>query len=107
MGSNSIKIDTASLAGNLGEFQAQMASMQKLMGSIKSATSGIKGSWQGNSSDIVLGAIEQFQEVFQSIEEQNKKYVTFLNSVIDSYTEADNSQVSAMESNSGSFSVDG
>ena len=104
---SNIKIETEGLAGSLESFQSQMSSMQTLLGEIKTATSGIKNQWEGNLSETVLSSIEQFQEVFQSIEEQNQKYVNFLNNVINLYTEADTSNNSALDSNAESYSVSG
>lgn len=104
MASN-IKIVTEGLSGNLSSFQAEMAKMQTLLGEIKTSTSNAKKEWEGTASDVVMGGIEKFQQVFDEIDTQNQKYASFLNAVIESYTKADESQQNALDSNASMYDV--
>ncbi len=100
-----ISITSESLASNLSSFKAEMDKMTTLLSEIETATTNAKASWEGNASDIVMGQIETFQAVFSEIQAQNQKYEEFINSVIDKYTEADNSGISSVESNINSYSI--
>ena len=100
-----INITAESLTSNLSSFQAEMAKMTALLGEIETATSTIKGKWEGAASEYVLSKVEQFQKVFTDVNAQNEKYVNFMNSVIDKYTTADNSGINSVESHVGSYSI--
>ena len=100
-----IDITAEALSGYLSSFQSEMGKMQTLMGEIKTATSNIKNAWQGTASDALLGKVESFQQVFETVEEKNQNYVTFLNSVIESYTTADQMQTDSMESNAAHYGM--
>jgi uncharacterized protein YukE len=98
-----VDITAESLADNLASFQSKMNQMQTLVGEIKSATSKAKNMWQGSASDTVMGQIESYQKVFEDVDTQNQKYVTFLNSVIDSYKKADQSDTDTLDNNASNF----
>ena len=100
-----INITSESLSGYLESFKSEMDKMNQVLSEIEQATTGAKGIWEGEASDTVLGAIESFQQVFSDINAKNENYVTFLNSVIEKYTEADQSGVNTVDSNINSFSV--
>ena len=105
--SHSIDIVTESLATNLNEFQSDMNKMETLLGEIKASTSRAKSSWKGSASDSVIGGLETFQQVFEQVTAQNKKYIAFLNTVIERYIAEDDSEKSSMESNASSYTVTG
>lgn len=98
-----IKVETGSISGLLGEFQSQLSSLESLFGTIESETASAKGIWEGNASDTTLEAISQFNKVFDSIKEQNKVYAEFLKTVIEKYTDEDQSESNQMNSNSDYF----
>lgn len=98
-----IDITSESLSSILSSFKAKMESMQTLMSEISSSTENAKSIWEGATSDAVLGQIENFQKIFESIEQQNEKYVAFINTTIEAYQNADEAQINAVESNASSY----
>ena len=100
-----IDIVTESLASNLSAFQSEMSKMQTLMGEIRASTAGAKAAWKGSASDQVIGDIEAFQQVFEQVDAQNQKYVTFLNTVINSYTAEDAAEGSSLSANAANYTV--
>jgi uncharacterized protein YukE len=98
-----INITSESLSSLLSSFKGEMEKMQTLMADIKSSTDNAKSIWEGTTSDAVLGQIENFQKVFEPIEEQNKKYVEFINTTIEAYENEDNAQINTVESNASSY----
>lgn len=96
--SENINVESGSIAGQLSQFQSEMANMQTLFSELEAQTSSITSSWQGEGSDAVIGSIKNFLTVFDTIKAQNDKYVSFLNGVIDRYTAMDNNLSSSTES---------
>lgn len=100
-----IKITSQELSTLLGRFKGEMEKMENLLTSVKDATTNAKSIWEGDASDTVLGAVEDFQKVFDDVNEKNRKYADFINEVIGKYTSIDESQISLVESNANSYSV--
>ncbi len=100
-----IKITSQELSSLLNQFKGEMGKMETLLNSIKDATTNAKTIWEGEASDTVLGAVENFQKVFDTVNEQNQKYAAFLNTVISKYSEEDESQITSVESNADSYGV--
>lgn len=100
-----IKITSQELSTLLGQFKGEMEKMENLLTSVKDATTNAKSIWEGDASDTVLGAVEDFQKVFDDVNEKNRKYADFINEVISKYTLIDESQISLVESNANSYSV--
>ena len=100
-----IKITSQELSTLLGQFKGEMEKMENLLTSVKDATTNAKSIWEGEASDTVLGAVEDFQKVFDDVNEKNRKYADFINEVISKYTSIDESQISLVESNANSYSV--
>ena len=104
-GNDNIGINTSSLSQSLGEFQANMSKVQEIGEKIKELTSKLKTVWEGDVGDAATEEMNKFQEVFESISQQNQKYVNFLNVVIGHYTTADNKQGQTLDSNAEHFGV--
>lgn len=100
-----IKITSQELSALLNQFKGEMEKMEALLTSVKDATTNAKTIWEGEASDTVLGAVEQFQKVFDEVNEKNKTYADFINEVIGKYTAVDESQITSVESNANSYSV--
>lgn len=100
-----IKLTSQELSSLLGQFKGEMAKMETLLNSVKDATTNAKTIWEGEASDAVLGAIENFQKVFDTVNEQNQKYAEFLNTVISEYSKEDQNQINSVESNADSYGV--
>lgn len=104
--SQNINVSSQSIADSLSQFEAEMAKMNTLFNEIKTGTTDVKNYWEGEASDAMLAEIETVQQSFEQVEQQNQKYTSFLNSVIDKYTAADQS-ISNSASNSEGLSVNG
>ena len=100
-----INISTDALSGQISSFVSQMTQLEALCGEIKALTTGSKSYWEGTASDAIIGAIENFQAVFEQISAQNKIYVDFLNKVSELYTASDNSTSGALDGNAEAFSI--
>lgn len=93
-----IKVDAASVAGHLSEFQAQMSKMEALFDEVKTQTSQVSSYWAGKVGDETIVALQQFHAMFQQMDTQNEKYVTFLNNTIDTYTRSEKNISTAIDS---------
>lgn len=84
-----INVTSSKVADVLAKFQAEMVKMQTLFEEVKTENAAAKNYWEGDDSDAMLSQIEAFQGTFDSVKEKNEKYVSFLNSTIDSYSTTD------------------
>ena len=84
-----MKITTEEVSQQLSNFQSEMAKMDNLFEELTTKTSAVKSDGTGTASDNATTAISNFMKVFEDIDEQNKKYVAFLNEVIMKYTTTD------------------
>lgn len=93
-----LDIRSEAVASTMGEFKGLMGEMEGLLSDIKSQIDSISGYWEGDDSEMVKSVLDGIASKFDSINQQNTKYVSFLNSTIDAYTEEDNSIASASSS---------
>lgn len=98
-----ITVQSASVSSLLSEFQGEMGKLDTLLNKIDKETSEAKSIWEGDASDATISAIEKFKDVFDTIKEQNEKYVTFLNSVIEKYTDEDTEEKTFVSTNDNVF----
>ena len=98
-----ITVQSASVSSLLSEFQGEMGKLDALLNKIDKETSEAKAIWEGDASDATISAIEKFKDVFESIKEQNEKYVEFLNSVIEKYTDEDTQEKTFVTTNDNVF----
>ena len=98
-----ITVQSASVSSLLSEFQSEMGKLDALLNKLDSETSSAKSIWEGNASDATISEIEKFKNVFDSIKEQNEKYVSFLNSVIEKYTDEDTEEKTFVSTNDNVF----
>jgi len=81
-----IKVNAASIGASLSAFQAQMTKLENLFDEVQAQTSQVSSYWAGKAGDETLVELLKFKNTFQKIDEQNQKYVTFLNNTIETYT---------------------
>ena len=103
---SNIKVESQTIVELLNSFQKEMTNLDNLIGKINTKNNEIKNSWEGNVSDTVLTSISNFNTIFDNIRTQNEKYVNFINSVIEKYTDEDESKKSFVNENEYSFTSD-
>lgn len=84
-----IKIVSSNIVSQLSKFQSEIKKMESLFDEIESKTSKVNSFWEGKGSESAIIAIKSFMETFNDVKNQNEKYVSFLNTIIDKYTTAD------------------
>lgn len=102
---HSISVSSSGIASTLGEFKKQMTNMDKLLNDIKESTKNAKTIWEGEQSDIIMGSIEEFQNVFEDISKQNQRYVAFLNNVISDYSITDETEIKIVEEHKNAYTI--
>ena len=101
-----ITVQSASVSELLAQFQGEMGKLDQLLSKIDTETSNAKAIWEGDASDATLSQIEKFKQVFEAIKEQNEKYVGFLNSVIEKYTDEDTYEKTFVNENNNAFDTE-
>ena len=100
---DNISIKSKSVVELLELFKEDMNKLDGLNEKIKTTTSNIKSTWEGNASDATLEQVKKFDNLFGEISNQNEKYVEFLNSVIEKYTDIDNSDINYVNTHVNSY----
>ena len=103
---SNITVESKTIVEQLESFKAEMTKLDSLMDKIDSKSNAISQSWEGNVSDTILSSIRSFRSTFDNIRAQNEKYVTFLNGVIEKYTDEDSSETSFVNDNKYAFTSD-
>lgn len=103
--SYSMGISTSSVSDLLDSFKLEMQKMEALSENLNKETSNIKNEWQGNASDSTLARAEEFKSKFESIKEQNEKYVSSLYKFIEMYSESETSNIGFINSNIDSYDI--
>ena len=98
-----ISIESKSVVELLELFKEDMDKLNNLNGKIKSTTANIKNTWEGNASSATLEQVKKFDNLFEEIDNQNRKYVDFVNLVIEKYTDIDNSDINYVNSHVNAF----
>lgn len=73
-----IKFLSSKFLKDILELEKEIENMNVLFNDVKTRTSNIANSWQGESSDNNLRSFQNFQNCFEQLDVQNKKYAKFL-----------------------------
>ncbi len=103
---SNITVESQTIVELLESFKKEMTNLDNLMSKINTKTDDISKSWEGTVSDTVLTSIRNFKTTFDNISTQNTKYVEFMNSVIEKYTDEDYSEKSFVDENKYAFTSD-
>ena len=80
-----IKFLSEEFLSNLTDLKLEVEKMNSLFSDIKAKTSDITNYWNGKSSDNNIQSFNNFSSVFDSINENNKKYTDFLDQTYSKY----------------------
>lgn len=98
-------IDENKVYETLTSFKKEIDKMNLLFSEIENDNKEAKLKWEGKASDYVLSSFTYFQQLFDEINEKNKKYINFIITIINKYKEENTSQIDVMENNIDSFSM--
>ena len=101
-----ITVESQTIVELLESFKGEMTNLDNLMDKIDGKTDSISKSWEGNVSETILTSVRNFKTDFDNIRAQNEKYVSFLNGVIEKYTDEDDSNRSFVDENKYAFTAD-
>ncbi len=102
---NGINISSEDLANLMVEFGEEIVSMKELLDDVKEKTNDISGIWDGEDSEKTMQSFSEFRSQFDSINESNENYLNFLESVISSYTNYDDTVSSNITSSNNTFDI--
>ncbi len=89
MDNRNVKVLQNEFLKNLNLLNEEFQKINNMLENVKVKTSEMNKYWQGNDSDLVSQAINKFTMNFDNINEQNKKYVLFLEKTIEKYQVTD------------------
>lgn len=98
-------IDENKIRETLTNFKNEIDKMNLLFSEIENDNKEAKLKWEGKTSDYVLSNFNNFKQLFDEINEKNKKYVDFMITIINKYEEENKAQIDVMENNINSFSM--
>ena len=98
-----IDINYENLAKLMEEFEKEIIDMQNTLQDIDDSTKDISHIWDGDDSEKTMSSFTVFKKEFDSVNEQNKKYLDYLETVIQTYKKHDVDTSSSIDSSSGAF----
>ena len=100
-----INISSEDLANLMVEFGEEIVSMKELLDEVKEKTNDISSIWDGEDSEQVMNAFSEFRSQFDSINESNQNYLNFLDNVISSYVDYDETVSTSITSSKNTFDL--
>ena len=102
---SNIYVETGSITEQLSSFKEQMTQLETLFTRVDQEIKDTKEIWEGSASETTLAEIEKLKKLFDSIKSKNEKYSTFLDTVIEKYTEEDEEEINTVDSNEKAFNT--
>ena len=84
-----IKIESSQFAQLMTEFENEIKQMEVLLEEVDVKTKNTQSIWDGDDSEKVMIPFSNLKKEFTDINAQNKKYLDFLQDVIDRYKKYD------------------
>jgi len=98
-----IDINYENLAKLMEEFGKEIEEMQNTLQDIDDSTKDISHIWGGDDSEKTMSSFTTFKKEFESVNEQNKKYLDYLETVINTYKKDDTDTSSNIDNSAGAF----
>lgn len=98
-----IDVNYESLANLMKEFESEIKEMQTMLEDVEDETKDIPSIWDGDDSEPVVASFTEFKKYFEEINTKNKKYLDFLENVIQTYKKSDTDTSQNIDESAGSF----
>ena len=98
-----IKIDEKEFSKLIAEFEAEIKEMSNLLEEVDDSTRNYTEVWDGDDSEKVMVPFTEFKKEFIEVNDTNRKYLEFFQSVIDKYKLQDSSTSSYIDDSANSF----
>ncbi len=102
---NGINISSEALASLMVEFGEEIVSMKELLDDVKERTNDISQVWDGDDSESTMHAFSEFRSQFDTINESNENYLKFLENVINTYTNYDDTVSNNITGSNNTFDI--
>lgn len=97
---DNIKIDSNKLNEYVSKLKEDDDKIIKIFDNIKRVSSSMTDYWQTDTSSEVMAKFEQIYKEFENIKESNKKYISFLESIVTvDYSDTDDSLSKIIDNN--------
>lgn len=97
---DNIKIDSNKLNEYVSKLKEDDDKIIKIFDNIKRVSSSMPDYWQTDTSSEVMAKFEQIYKEFENIKESNKKYISFLESIVTvDYSDTDDSLSKIIDNN--------
>ena len=87
----------------MSDFEKEIKDMQQVLSDVDDKTRDVSSIWDGEESEGVMTDFTNFKKEFDTVNEENKKYLEFIETVIEKYKKRDEDTSSFLDEKASSF----